>query len=58
MIPCILSADDQREILNYHGKIMKQYGFEVLPVNRLSRIKEMLEKGSIDCIHLARVSYL
>jgi CheY-like chemotaxis protein len=52
MRPCILSADDEKEILDYHGKIMKQYGFEVYPANRLPRIKEVLEKVDIDCIHL------
>jgi len=52
MRPCILSADDEKEVLDYHSKIMKQYGFDVYPVNRLPRIKEVLEKVDIDCIHL------
>jgi CheY-like chemotaxis protein len=52
MRPCILSADDEKEVLDYHRKIMKQYGFEVRRTTRVRRIKEALEKDSIDCIHL------
>jgi len=52
MRPCILSADDEKEVLDYHRKIMKQYGFEVHQANRLPKIKETLGKNDIDCIHL------
>lgn len=49
---CILSADDEKEVLDYHRKIMKQYGFEVHQANRLPRIIKNLGKDEIDCIHL------
>jgi len=49
---CILCADDEKEVLDYHSRIMKQYGFEVRRTTRLDRIKDALEKGDIDCIHL------
>jgi len=52
MRPCILSADDEKEILDYHSKIMKYYGFEVRRATRLDSIKKTLEKADIDCIHL------
>jgi CheY-like chemotaxis protein len=52
MRPCILSADDEKEVLDCHRKIMKQYGFEVHRTTRLDRIKGALEKTDIDCIHL------
>lgn len=49
---CILNADDDKKVLGYHRKIMKQYGFEVHQVDRLPRIKQALERQDIDCIHL------
>ena len=52
MTPCILSADDDKEVLDYNRKIMKQYGFKVLRAKQLSRIKQVMEKDDIDCIHL------
>ncbi len=52
MRPCILSADDEKEVLDNHRKIMKQYGFEVHQANQLPRIKKNLGKNDIDCIHL------
>ena len=52
MRPCILSADDEKDALDYHRKIMKRYGFEVYQANQLPRIKETLGKNDIDCIHL------
>ena len=52
MIPCILSADDEKEVLHCHKEIMEQYGFVVRHTTRLDRIKEALEKDEIDCIHL------
>jgi CheY-like chemotaxis protein len=49
---CILSADDEKGVLDIHYKIMKQYGFEVHRTNRMPAIKEVLKKVDIDCIHL------
>ena len=52
MKPCILSADDEKEVVDYHQKIMKQYGFDVHRTTRLPGIQEALGKNDIDCIHL------
>jgi FixJ family two-component response regulator len=51
MIPCILNADDKKEILDSHRIIMKRYGFEVRYTARLKYMKKAVEADEIDCIH-------
>lgn len=52
MIPCILSADDERESLNTHRSIMERYGFKVRHTTRLERMKKTIRANGIDSIHV------
>ena len=52
MIPRILSADDDKEILESHRHIMERYGFEVCPAENLEKMQEQIVANGIDCVHL------
>jgi FixJ family two-component response regulator len=51
MRPVILSADDDKQIVDSHRNIMKRYGFEIRYTTKLKNMKKAIEANEIDCIH-------
>ena len=52
MVPCILNADDNREVNETHQNIMGNYGFDVRHTEKLDEIDEIIKSNDVDCIHL------